>query len=85
MISYIVRYTGYAVRSGFPTLIAIDHDDYYASRVGATQDGIQFFVTTSFIPALGDETGREFLAVFLFDPTASLARLELTISALAPP
>jgi len=50
-----------------PSLIAIDHDDYYASRVGTTKDGIQFFVTTPFVPALAAEAGREFLAVFLFD------------------
>lgn len=51
-----------------PTLIAIDHDDYYAGRVGTTEEGMQFFVTTPFIPAQGGEPGREFLAVFLFDP-----------------
>jgi len=28
---------------------------------------MQLFVTTPFIAALGDEAGREFLAVFLFD------------------
>jgi len=50
-----------------PLLIAINHDDYHASRVGTTKDGMQFFVTTPFLPALGTETGREFLAVFLFD------------------
>ena len=50
-----------------PNLIAIDHDDYHADRVGTTQDGMQFFITTPFIPALGDEAGREFLAIFLFD------------------
>jgi hypothetical protein len=33
-----------------PTLIAIDHDDYHADRVGTTKDGTQFFVTTPFIP-----------------------------------
>ncbi len=48
-------------------LIAIDRDDYHASRVGSTKDGVQFFVTTPFIPALGNDPGREFLAVFLFD------------------
>src|SRR5262249_10618895 len=50
-----------------PTLIAIDHDDCHADRVGTTHDGQQFFVTTPFIPELGNEAGREFLAVFLFD------------------
>jgi len=50
-----------------PTLIAIDHDDYHASRVGHTVKGWQFFVAQPFIPAYGDEAGREFLAVYLFD------------------
>jgi hypothetical protein len=67
MIFWTVRYTGDAMPSHPPTLIAIDHDDYYADRVGSTEDGTQFFVTTPFIPAREDEAGREFLAVFLFD------------------
>jgi hypothetical protein len=50
-----------------PTLIAIDHDDYYAEYVGRTRDGRQFFITSPFIPALNDEPGREFLALYLFD------------------
>jgi hypothetical protein len=52
------RYTGYAMPSEPPTLIAIDHDDYHADRVGTTEDGMQFFVTMPFIAALGDEAGR---------------------------
>lgn len=67
IISWPARYTGYAMLSEPPTLIAIDHDDYYADHVGTTKDGMQLFVTTPFIAALGDEAGREFLAVFLFD------------------
>jgi hypothetical protein len=61
-----------------PVLIAIDHDDYYASRVGRTKDGLQVFVTTPFVPAQGDEIGREFLAVYIFDPNGKLveARIE---------
>jgi hypothetical protein len=55
------------MRSEPPTLIAIDHDDYHADRVGSTKDGTQFFVTTPFIPELGNGAGRELLAVFLFD------------------
>jgi hypothetical protein len=55
-----------------PALIAIDHDDYYASRVGRTKSGLQVFVTTPFVPALGDEMGREFLAVYIFDPNGKL-------------
>lgn len=50
-----------------PTLVAIDHDGYYAKHVGRTADGRQFFVTTPFVPAFGNDEGREFIAVYLFD------------------
>jgi len=60
-----------------PNLIAIDHDDYHASRVGTTKDGRQFFVTTPFIPALGNEPGREFLAVFLFDSNGKFSEARI--------
>jgi hypothetical protein len=60
-----------------PNLIAIDHDDYHASRVGRTKEGKQVFVTTPFIPALGDEPGREYLAVYLFDPTGKLSEARI--------
>ena len=61
------RYTVSAMQSEPPALIAIDHDDRHANRVGNTKDGLQFFVTTPFVAALGNEPGREYLAVFLFD------------------
>jgi hypothetical protein len=60
-----------------PRLIAIDHDDYHASRVGRMKDGTQFFVTTPFIPALDNEIGREFLAVFLFDSKGKLSEARI--------
>jgi hypothetical protein len=60
-----------------PALIAIDHDDYHASRVGRTKDGMQFFVTTPFIPALGNEPGREYLAVFLFNSDGRLSEARI--------
>jgi hypothetical protein len=44
------RYTGSAMQSEPPNLIAIDQDDYHASRVGSTKDGMKFFATTPFIP-----------------------------------
>jgi hypothetical protein len=50
-----------------PTLIAIDHDEYYAEHVGHTADGRQFFITNPFIAALNGNPGREFLALYLFD------------------
>jgi hypothetical protein len=65
-----------------PVLIAIDRDEYYASRVGRTKDGLQVFVTTPFVPALGDESGREFLAVYIFDPNGKL--VEARIDDLGP-
>jgi hypothetical protein len=53
--------------SNVPTRIPIVHDDHHASRVGRLKDGRQFFVTTPFVPALGDSAGREFIAVYVFD------------------
>jgi len=50
-----------------PKLIAIEHDDHHASHIGSLPDGRQFFLTTPFVPAIGSEAGREFVALFLFD------------------
>ncbi len=50
-----------------PDLIAINHDEYSASHVGHTTDGSQFFLTTPFVPAAGENPGREFVALYLFD------------------
>jgi hypothetical protein len=55
-----------------PTVIAIDHDDYYANYVGRTADGEQFFATTPFVPARANDPGREFLAVYRFDRRGKL-------------
>jgi len=65
-----------------PVLIAIDHDEHYASRVGRIKDGLQVFVTTPFVPASGDEIGREFIAVYIFDPKGKL--VEARIDDLGP-
>jgi len=65
-----------------PALIAIDRDDYYASRVGRTKDGLQIFVTTPFVPAFGDVIGREFLAAYIFDVSGKL--VEARIDDLGP-
>jgi len=65
-----------------PTLIAIDHDDYHANRVGRIKDGLQVLVTTPFVPALAGESGREFLAVYLFDTKGKL--VEARIDDLGP-
>ena len=45
-----------------PKQIRINHDDYYASLVGKTKDGRQFFITQPFVPG-----GRDFVARYLFD------------------
>ena len=50
-----------------PDLIAIEHDDYHAKHIGRLPNGRQFFLTTPFVPAIGGTTGREFVALFLFD------------------
>ena len=38
---------------------------------------MQFFVTTPFIPALGNEPGREYLAVFLFNSDGRLSEARI--------
>jgi len=73
-----------ADKSGAPPLVALDHDDYSAEYVGHTTDGRQFFLTTPFVPAesVGTATGREFLALYLFDKDGRL--LTATIDDLGP-
>lgn len=58
---------------GPPKSVALDHDDYHAEYVGHTKDGHQFFLTTPFVPAIGNEAGREFIALYLFDKAGVLA------------
>jgi hypothetical protein len=58
--------------STVPARIPIAHDDHHASRIGRLKNGRQFFVSTPFIPALGSEAGREFVAVYLFDAAGAL-------------
>ncbi len=50
-----------------PNLIAIEHDDYHAKHIGTLPDGRQFFLTNPFVPAMGGDAGREFVALYLFD------------------
>src|SRR4051812_28030024 len=50
-----------------PEIIAIDADDYHARHVGHTANGRQFFLTTPFVPAVGDSTGCEYVALYTFD------------------
>lgn len=67
---------------GPPNIIAIDHDDYHASHVGRTGDGSQFFLTTPFVPAIGGNEGREFIALYIFDAKGRL--VEARIDDLGP-
>ena len=50
-----------------PKLVAIKLDDYHARHIGRTADGRQFFLTNPFVPANGDEAGRDFIALYFFD------------------
>lgn len=52
---------------GPPKTVAVNHDDYHAQYVGRTKDGVQFLLTTPFVPGIGDEPGREFIALYFFD------------------
>jgi len=61
------------VTTGSPALIAINHDEYHAEHVGRTPDGRQFFLTTPFEPALDDNPGREYVALFVFTADGALA------------
>ena len=54
-----------------PKSLALDHDDDSAQFVGRTENGRQFFLTTPFIPSV-EESGREFLALHLFDRAGKL-------------
>lgn len=65
-----------------PDLIAMDHDDYHAKHIGQLPDGRQFFLTSPFVPALGGNAGREFVALFLFDKSGQF--LEARIDDLGP-
>ena len=67
---------------GPPNQVAINHDDYVAEYVGHTKDGHQFFLTTPFVPAIGTDPGREFLALYVFDKAGNLQ--SATIDDLGP-
>ena len=60
-----------------PEKIRINHDDYHAEFVGRTADGRQFFLTNPFVPALSDNPGREFLALYIFDTDGNLLEAKI--------
>lgn len=65
-----------------PEIIAINHDDYHAEHIGTTPDGNQFFLTTPFEPAMGEDKGCEYIALFVFSPAGDL--LTSNIETLGP-
>jgi hypothetical protein len=65
-----------------PKVVALDPDDYSARHIGWTADGRQFFLTTPFVPALSEEPGREFIALYVFDKAGNLQ--SATIDDLGP-
>lgn len=67
---------------GIPAAFPINHDDYHAKHIGRTADGRQFLLTTPFVPAIGSETGGEYIALFTFDSSGKL--IDATIDELGP-
>lgn len=65
-----------------PTRIAIDHDEYHAKHIGLTSDGHQFLLTTPFEPAIGNNLGCEFVALYIFNKDGQL--LEAKIDSFGP-
>ena len=68
--------------NGPPRAVTLAPDEYAARFVGRTADGRQFFLTNPFVPAIGGDPGREFLALYLFDKAGTL--LEARIEDLGP-
>jgi hypothetical protein len=60
-----------------PEIITISHDDYHAKYVGQTHDKKQFFLTNPFIPKMGGNPGREFLALYIFDANGNLIEAKI--------
>jgi hypothetical protein len=57
---------------GPPKTVAINHDEFHAEFVGRTKGGMQFFLTSPFVPGIRDDPGREFIALYLFDRSGQL-------------
>lgn len=55
-----------------PARLAIERDDYHAEHIGRTRDGRQFLLTNPFVPATYSQTGREFVARYIFDADGNL-------------
>jgi hypothetical protein len=62
---------------GRPSLIAINHDDYLAAHIGRTSDGGQFILTNPFEPAIGNDLGCEYVALYVFDQSGKLTEAKI--------
>jgi len=60
-----------------PKKIRINHDDYQAQHIGHTADGRQFSLTNPFVWAMGNNPGREFLALYIFDADGNLLEAKI--------
>lgn len=60
-----------------PKLIKINHDDHSAKYIGRTGDKRQFFLTNPFVPKMGGNEGREFLALYIFDADGKLLEAKI--------
>lgn len=57
--------------------IAIEPDDYHAQHVGHTSDGRLFFLTTPFAPATSEESGCEYVALYIFSSEGILEKARI--------
>jgi hypothetical protein len=57
--------------------IKIKHDDYHARHIGRIADQRQFFLTNPFVWAMGDNPGREFLALYIFDADGNFLEAQI--------
>ncbi len=51
---------------GVPEKILVLHDGYHAKYIGKLADGSQFFLSSTFDPAIGGKSRREFVVLFIF-------------------
>jgi hypothetical protein len=68
----VIGYSRTMAKKGPPKLVTLAHDEYHAEYVGTTTDKRQFFLTTPFVPETKKGTGREFIALYLFDKNGAL-------------
>ena len=64
--------------AGQPERLTILPDEYHLPHVGHMRDGRQAFLTSPFVPDLGDRTGCEYLALYVFDADGLLVEHKIT-------